>query len=292
MLRQLRLLFLTASLLSICALSATAKPVVKSVKLPNRVTLEYAEQGNAQGLPVLFLHGYSDSWRSFELVLPHLPNSWHVFSLSQRGHGHSEKPATGYLPRDFAADVAAFMESQQLPRAVIVGHSMGSAVAQRFALDYPEKTRALVLVGSFTTVRGNAGVQELWDTTINKMTDPVDIAFVRDFQKSTLNQAIPQQFFENAVHASAGVPAHVWRAALAGLMETDFSAELSRITAPTLIIWGDRDAFFLRNEQDALKAAIKGAEFVIYPGIGHAPNWEAPQRFATDLRRFVKTLTQ
>jgi alpha-beta hydrolase superfamily lysophospholipase len=58
----------------------------------------------AAGVPVILLHGITDSWRSFEPVLPHLPASIRAFALSQRGHGDSERPAAGYHPRDFAAD--------------------------------------------------------------------------------------------------------------------------------------------------------------------------------------------
>ncbi|MEQ9814027.1 MAG: alpha/beta fold hydrolase [Azospirillaceae bacterium] len=78
---------------------------------------------------MLLLHGLSDSWRSFELALPHLPDSIRVFALSLRGHGDSRRPEAGYHFRDFAADVAAFMDALDLESTVVVGHSMGSAVA-------------------------------------------------------------------------------------------------------------------------------------------------------------------
>lgn len=124
-------------------------PVVKSVELPNQVKLSYVEQGDRSGVPLLLLHGVTDSWHSFELVLPHLPESIHAFALTQRGHGDSSQPAGGYRFHDFASDVAAFMDALHLDQAVIAGHSMGSSVAQRFAIDYPDRTSGLVLIGSF-----------------------------------------------------------------------------------------------------------------------------------------------
>src|SRR3712207_4230183 len=108
-------------------------PVVKSVVLPNGVTLPYAVQGDPSGTPVVLLHGWPDSWRSFEGVMAHLPASVHAFALTQRGFGDADRPAAGYDPSDFAADVAAFMDAVGLASAVIVGHSMGSFVAQRVA---------------------------------------------------------------------------------------------------------------------------------------------------------------
>jgi pimeloyl-ACP methyl ester carboxylesterase len=263
---------------------------VKSIQLPNRVKLEYVEQGNVASVPVILLHGYTDSWHSFELVLPHLPKTIRAFALSQRGHGDSERPATGYRPEDFSADVAAFMDALKLKHAVIVGHSMGSQVALRFALDHSERISGLVLVGAFRTVRGHTGVKDLWDTTISKMADPVDYGFVREFQKGTLHKPVPAAFLETAVQESAKVPARVWRSAMAGLMETDFSSEISRIKLQTLIVWGDQDLFCPRSDQDALVATIKKAQLLTYSGTGHAPHWEEPGRFAADLTAFVGRL--
>jgi non-heme chloroperoxidase len=104
---------------------------------------------------LLILHGVTDSWRSFERVLPHLPQSIHAFALTQWGHGDADRPLTGYGFHDFAADVAAFVDTLQLGRAIIVGHSMGSGVAQRVALDYPDRVLRLVLLGSFADLRTN-----------------------------------------------------------------------------------------------------------------------------------------
>jgi len=265
---------------------------VKFVKLPNGLDLQYAEQGDKSGIPVILLHGYSDSWRSYELMLPHLPKSIHAFAMSQRGHGDTGRPAAGYLPQDFAADVAAFMDVMKLKRAVIAGHSMRSQVALKFALNHPERTQALVLIGAFTTVRGHEGVKQLWDSTIAKMNDPVDMNFVREFQQSTLHKPIPKAFLDSAVNESAKVPARVWRDAMAGLMNTDFSAEIGKINLPTLIVWGDQDAFFLREEQEKLTTLIKGSRLVTYSGIGHAPHWEEPERVARELTNFTETLAR
>ena len=66
---------------------------VKSVKLSNGVTLPYVEQGDPSGVPVVLLHGITDSWRSFAPVLPSLPASIHAFALTQRGHGDADRPA-------------------------------------------------------------------------------------------------------------------------------------------------------------------------------------------------------
>jgi pimeloyl-ACP methyl ester carboxylesterase len=78
------------------------------VSLPTGVRIEYVEQGRADGVPVIFLHGVTDSWRSFERVLPLLPPDVHAFALSQRGHGDSSRPTSGYRFADMSADLLAF----------------------------------------------------------------------------------------------------------------------------------------------------------------------------------------
>jgi pimeloyl-ACP methyl ester carboxylesterase len=82
----------------------------------------------------------------------------------------------------------------------------------------------------------------------------------------------------------------VWRAAFDGFFEDDFAAELGRIAAPTLVLWGDRDGLAPRADQDALVAGIAGARLVVYEGTGHALHWEEPERFATELTAFVEDL--
>jgi non-heme chloroperoxidase len=64
---------------------------IKSVELPTGVTLQYAEQGDPAGIPVLLLHGYSDSWHSYGRVLLHLPEDIRTFALTLRGHGDSSR---------------------------------------------------------------------------------------------------------------------------------------------------------------------------------------------------------
>lgn len=262
------------------------------LKLPNEIKLPYVEQGDPSGVPVLLLHGYPDSWRSFEPVLPHLAQSIHGLALTQRGHGGADRPAAGYRPHDFAADLAAFMDTLGLGPAVIAGHSMGSFIAQRFAMDHPERTLGLVLMGSFPTLRGNRDVEAFWDVADSQLRDPIDPGFVREFQQSTLARPVAPALLETAVEESLKVPARVWRAAFEGMFQSDFTDELGKIRAPTLIAWGDRETFFPRRDQEVLLAGIPGAQLVLYPGGGHAFHWEEPARFAADLAGFAKALVQ
>ena len=261
---------------------------VGEITLPNGVRLEYAETGKADGEPVIMLHGYTDSWFSYSLVLPRLNPNLRGISISQRGHGDSDRPLSGYADADFAADVDALMEEMGIERAVIVGHSMGSFFAQTFAIRYPHRVKGLVLIGS-ATVAGNEGIVGLRDF-VRTLTDPVDSAFIREFQASTIFHPVAPEFLDAVVAESQKLPARVWKDALDGLIATENAPRLGEIAAPTLIVWGDRDAIFPRSEQELLDAAIPGSTLLIYPETGHAPHWEHPREFTRDLEAFIKRL--
>jgi pimeloyl-ACP methyl ester carboxylesterase len=80
----------------------------------------------------------------------------------------------------------------------------------------------------------------------------------------------------------------VWKDALAGLASAAAAVDLDKIPAPTLLVWGERDAIARRVDQEALDAGIRRSQLIVYEGVGHAPHWEAPQRFAVDLLAFLE----
>ena len=262
--------------------------MIRSITLPGGVTLQYAQHGQATGIPVLFLHGVTDSWRSFEPLFDHLPPELRAIAITQRGHGDSDKPEEGYDFVRMAADVRECMDVLDLAKAVVVGHSMGASVAQRFAIDYPDRLVGLVLMGAFRTIHGNAGVQAFWDSSLSSLADPVAEPFARDFPVSTLARPVPDELLDVVVAESVKVPARVWRALFRSFLETaDFSRELSKVTVPTLIVWGDRDTYTPLADQQALVAAMARARLVVYAGAGHTFHWEEPRRFAEDLVAFL-----
>lgn len=260
-------------------------PVIETIQLENGVVLEYAEQGNKNGIPVILLHGFTDSWKSFEAVMPHLPASFHVFSVSQRGHGNSSKQVTKYHPEDFAADLAAFMTQMKIRPAVIVGHSMGSTNAQCFAANYSSLTKALVLMASFADFNKPMIVD--FKKVIDGLSDPVDSAFVADFQTSTIVKPVTGEMLNGFISESLKLPAHVWKGVAAGWATADYLKPLQRFNKPVLIAWGDKDAYCSKEDQVKLQSVLKNSKLIVYENIGHALHWEDPEKFAGDLINFI-----
>jgi non-heme chloroperoxidase len=250
--------------------------------------LLYAERGDPTGEAVVFLHGYSDSWFSYSRVLPLLTPTYHAFALTQRGHGDSDKPECCYTPKDFAADVDAFMDAVGIEEATLVGASTGALFAQRVALSYPRRVSRLVLVGPQTPA--NEAISGLREE-VRTLEDPVPPEFVREFQESTIYQPVPQEFLDTVVSESLKLPARVWRDYLEQAVlsiDHDYVLPLREIDAPTLILWGEQDPLFPREEQERLAAAIPGATLKVYPETGHAVHWDRPEWVVRDLEEFME----
>ena len=257
-----------------------------TTRLATGPQVHYAEHGDPGREAIIFLHGWPDSWFSFSRVLSLLPPSYHAFALDQRGFGGSQRPACCYRIGDLAADVVAFMDAAGIERASVVGHSLGSFIARRVAETHPERVTRLVLIGSAATPVNPVTLEV--QASVQGLEDPVPAAFAWEFQASTAHLPLPEAFFEQIVAESRKLPARLWRTVFDGLLAFDDAADLGRIAAPTLLIWGEHDALFPRQEQERLVAAIPNARLVVYPETGHCPNWECPQQVATDLDAFMQ----
>jgi non-heme chloroperoxidase len=254
------------------------------VSLPTGAEIAYVDQGDPDDPALVLLHGLSDSSWSFAGIVPRLTGVRSV-AVDLRGHGSSSAPASGYRPEDLADDVVALMDHLRIDRATIVGHSLGSMVARAFALRYASRVGRLVLVATIAAPVNEAAAE--LGAAVAEFTDPVPEDFVREFQVSTSAEAVPEGYFERVISESLRLPANVWREAVAGIVSADDSGRLGEITVPTLLVWGDRDAWFPREEQDRVTAAIPGARLAVLEGAGHAPHWERPDDVAAVLADFL-----
>jgi len=252
------------------------------VRLSNGVTLHFAAQGPKTGPAVVMLHGFTDSWFSFSRVLPLLPADLRVIAPDMRGHGDSERPALGYRLADLAGDVLRLMDALQIPKAVIVGHCMGSFVARKVYELAPERVSRLVLTGGGPVMQ-TPGMHDFM-AAVEGLSDPVDETFVREFQMSTIAAPVPEPFMEAVIANSRRVPARVWKAVLSGLLD-------SQITLPnpevrTLVLGGRQDTVFSVPEQMALARQFPRGELHLIDGVGHTLHWEQPATFVSALVRF------
>jgi non-heme chloroperoxidase len=269
----------------------SAVATVSSVNLQSGLTLSYAWQGNAQDdVALVLLPGPTDSWRSYQPVLDRLPPSVHTVAVSMRGHGDSDKPPTGYRVEDYAVDVVPLLDSLGIERAVLAGHSGSCLVARRVALDHPERVAGLVLEASPTTLRGDVGLEEFVQSLVSGLGDPISTDVVRSFVIDTSSDDVAPALLDQLIEEALKVPARVWKQTLPALLDYDDLAGLPRITAPTLLVWGENDTLVSRDMQEQLLRRIPAANLVVYSGAGHTPRWDDPSRFSSDVATFVTDL--
>lgn len=260
---------------------------VQAVELRTGVSVTFTQQGNREGCPVLLLHAWGESLRSFDRLVPLLPGSAHVLAMDQRGHGGAAKPPQGYDLETLGDDVEAFMDAFGVAAAVLVGSSSGGYVAQQVAVRSPGRVAGLVLVGSPVNLQGRPEFAD----DIGRLRDPIDPTWARQFLAAfPLYTDVPHWYLEDRVADALRVPAHQWQQSLAGLTSSPAPVNSGPIEAPSLLIWGDRDGFLDRRDQVALAAAIPDARLLVYEGVGHLVLWERPERVASDVADFLRTL--
>jgi non-heme chloroperoxidase len=149
-------------------------------------------------------------------------------------------------------------------------------VARRVAEVHPERVARLVLLGAPEKLGDNQEELAL-QQAVRGLQDPVPERFARELQGAAAHVALPEPFFERLIADSLKLPARVWRSTLDGLFAFDDAAELGRITAPTLLIWGEWDQWLPREEEeDQLAVAIPRGQGGRVPGDGPQPELGAP----------------
>lgn len=260
--------------------------VKKSIKISTGITLKYVEMGDRNGDAVILLHGITDSSRSWSLAAEYLDQNQHIFILDQRGFGDTEKPVMRIYPLElYAEDVNAFMEALHIPKASIVGHSMGSFVARIFAFIYPEKTEKLVLVSTGTTLANRPVGLSLWELVNHFENSPIDMK-IMDELDATPNP-VDETFLGLVKREASNLPLYVWKASFRGMITENHISFLAEMKAPTMIIWGELDDLFSAEDQKELQQYLPKASYITFPGCGHNLQWEQPEKAAQTIQAFL-----
>ncbi len=252
--------------------------------LATGASLSYVVVGDSGTMPVILLHAWGESRRSFDRLLAQLPTGICAVAVDQRGHGDAAEPSGGFSLKDFAGDVLSLMDALGIRRAVLLGSSSGGYVAQQVAVSHPTRVAGLVLVGSPRTLQGRPPFAD----EVEGLSDPVDVEWVRrSLTWFPTFQPVPDWYVEDRVQDGAGISARVWRETFSGLRLAIPPTESGAITAPTLIVCGERDDLLGREQQVELAGAIKDSRLVTYASTGHLVLWEQPERLAIDVATFL-----
>lgn len=257
----------------------------QQVELPNGTRMSYVELGDPSGSPVLLLHGYTDSSRVWTILAPQLLEH-RLLIVDLRGHGGSSVPECCYALADFAYDAKLFLDSKGIGKASVVGHSLGSMIAQVMAAEYPERVERLALVGSTVLAPATRG-NWMW-TNILGLKEPV--ASNREFLREWTANPTPvdPEFAAYSQKEIEAVPMRVWRGVLRELADVPVGRLAPDVKAPILILSAGKDALFGPEHHQALLKAYPHAEERVFHDLGHNLILERPEEVGPVLAGFLK----
>jgi pimeloyl-ACP methyl ester carboxylesterase len=289
-----------------------------TVSLPNGETIAYRERPGEE-VPLLLLHGNASASRAWDFLFEGLPERYHCYVPDMRGFGQSSYETPIDSLSDLASDVEAFADALGLESFHLLGWSTGGGVAMRITVDAPERVRKLVLLspvgtrgyelpaldetgqptGELLTTReeiaaspqvaGMLDAQRTGDAAA--MGAGLDAAVFNgrgtpdpDYRDAFVEDALSQRNYLDVVHALAQFNiANEHNGVRAG------TGEASAIDAPTLVLWGDRDALITEERVKQTVADIgENASLVVFEDCGHALAIDAPDRFFEELLDFLE----
>lgn len=256
------------------------------------VRFRVREEGPASAPVVVMVHGFSLSLESWDAWAADLARDFRVIRFDLPGHGLTGPDLQERYSNAQTVDaVAALIDALEIEQPVLVGNSLGGLVAWRYAASHPDAVAGLILIapGGYP---------------INGVTDePVAVpgavaAYLRLAPEAGVTQAYAALYGDPTrlsrerviqVHAlmrGRGVgEALVKRLEVFTLPNPD--ADLARVTAPTLVLWGARDVMIAPEQAARFDSALPDADVIVYEGLGHVPHEEAAQSTLVDARAFL-----
>jgi pimeloyl-ACP methyl ester carboxylesterase len=263
--------------------------------------MAYASNGSAkvfydiygQGLPIVFLHPWSTNGYIWYYQLFPFARTNQVIAIDHRGHGRSDKPASGYSIQEHASDVRAVLDAAGVQKAVLVGNSIGGMIAMQFNLDYPDRVVGNLILSSGTALGENmpkeaaAAFKSDYLGTFGALMEGAISA------KSKRERPEILEVMKAHFAVQSNFPKHVFDSSMAdanGLFAWNIKNRLASIRKPTLVVAGEEDQATPVEANKFLADNIPGAKLMVVKDVGHFHQLEKPIEFNATLQEFVSNL--
>jgi pimeloyl-ACP methyl ester carboxylesterase len=287
------------------------------VALPTGVTLHVQQGGPADGEPILLLHGFPESHRTWREVAPALADAFRVVAPDQRGFGASDRPegVEAYKTDRILEDLIALADALGLDRFTLVGHDWGGAVAWLAALRHPDRLSRLVIVNAphpliFQKSLIEDSAQRAASQYINAFRNPLmevgieamglETFFSKTFAShadiSLLSDEERQHYLDDWSRPGALTAMLNWYRASDIMVPKPGEearapawtlAPFPSIKVPTLVLWAMRDTALLPVQLGGLYDLVDDLRLVTIPEAGHFVPWEQPETIASAIRDFM-----
>ncbi len=280
---------------------------VRYVQLPaSGLRLFTYQLGEDPQLTLLLVHGLGDEADTWRHVLRPLAQSARVVALDLPGFGRSAKPDIAYTISLYSRVIQELVQVLDIPRAVLVGSSLGAAICQSIALEEPAWLKGLALVDGGLLTTGQRlnlgmllflvpGLGEWLYTRLRKNPQAayetlrpyyVNLERLSPADRQFLYQRVNQRVWDNAQRRAYFSALRSLATQVSG-RQKGLAERLKRLKLPTLILWGAQDQIVPLATGQALEAAGRAAQpaarLVVFPNSGHLPHQECPQEFVENL---------
>jgi pimeloyl-ACP methyl ester carboxylesterase len=239
------------------------------------------ETENKTRPPVILIHGAGGSQLSWPPQIRRLPGQ-RVFTIDLPGHGKSEGAGRQEIS-EYVLDIIAFMKELKLRGAVIVGHSMGSAIALTLAIQHPKQVLGLGLLGSGAKLRVSPPILDL---TANAGTFSNAVELVINY---SFSEGADSRLKELSIKQMSEIRSPVLHGDFLACDAFNVLDELPRVQTRTLILCGAEDAMTPLKFSETLRDGIAGSQLEIVPDAGHMLMLEQPEAVAKSLEQFLST---
>jgi pimeloyl-ACP methyl ester carboxylesterase len=248
--------------------------------------IHYYVSGPVSGSPIVLIHGLGGRSEDFVSLTPYLEKSgYRVYTPDLLGFGQSEEPVNAtYSISDQADLVADFFDAMGLSQTDLAGWSMGGWIAQKVAVDHPERVSRLILMDS-----AGLTMPPLWDTRLFTPTTPAELDQL-DALLMPHPPAVPRFVARDILRISSSYAWVVKRALASMLSAKDVMDEdLPSLKMPVLILWGRLDKITPLSEGEAIHLLIPQSHMVIASGCGHLAPQSCSSEFGPAIARFLGT---
>ncbi len=249
------------------------------------------KQWSENGPPLLFLHGVTSSCSSWDYISPQFISDYRVMVFDLRGHGLSSKPASGYSwAEDYAADLVAFIDTHLDEPAILVGHSLGAAIAVPIAASTPDKVRAVVMEDPPVFVRETPMLthnrfkpvltmkQMPYELRVERFMDIMGADRDAATRRADDLEAVSEQALLELMGGQSSYRVEYW---------------LPMMSCPSLVILGspERGGVVARDDRPRLERLLTNTTLVEWGDVGHSIHIEQPERFVSEVKRFLESLS-
>jgi pimeloyl-ACP methyl ester carboxylesterase len=255
--------------------------------------LRIAYRRAGSGPPLLLVHGGLGDSRDWRRQLEGLGDELTVVAWDAPGCGGSDDPPEWFRLPDYADCLAGFVAALDLGRPHVCGLSFGGGLALELYRRHPELPRSLVLASAYAGWAGSLPpevVRERLEQATREAELPPE-QWVRGYLPGLFTEAAPPELLEEAVAIMADTRPAAMRTMARAFAEADLRDVLATIQVPALLLYGEADRRSPLGVVAAeLHRGIQGSRLVVMPGVGHASNMEAPERFNAEVREFLRSV--